>query len=69
VAQIAITVNGEPRELPGEVSVIRLLQHLALPADRVAVELNKRLIRKRDWEQTAVGDGATLEIVEFVGGG
>lgn len=66
---VAITVNGERREIPAQQSIVTLLQHLELPADRVAVELNKTLIRKRDWAATAVADGARLEIVEFVGGG
>lgn len=66
---MAITVNGERRELSGEHSIDTLLQNLNLPADRVAVELNKVLIRKREWHATAVQDGAQLEIVEFVGGG
>lgn len=66
---MAITVNGEAQEVTGEHSIVTLLQDLELPVDRVAVELNKVLIRKRDWPVTAVPDGAHLEIVEFVGGG
>ena len=66
---MAITVNGEAREISGEHSIITLLRDLDLPADRVAVELNKVLIRKREWSATLVLDGAQVEIVEFVGGG
>ncbi len=66
---MAITVNGEAQEVTGVHSIVTLLQNLELPVDRVAVELNKVLIRKRDWAVTAVPDGAHLEIVEFVGGG
>ncbi len=66
---ITVTVNGERHELPAQQSVAQLLGHLQLPADRVAVELNKALIRKRDWAATEVRDGSRLEIVEFVGGG
>ncbi len=66
---MAITVNGEATELDCADSIFMLLKDLELPADRVAVELNKILVRKRDWHTTAVPDGAHLEIVEFVGGG
>lgn len=69
MTEIAITLNGERRTIPAQESVVSLLHHLELPSDRVAVELNKQLIRKRDWERTAIPDGAALEIVEFVGGG
>ncbi len=66
---IGITINGESKEVPGNQSVSTLLHHLQIEADRVAVELNRSIVRKRDWEQTPVTKGAHLEIVEFVGGG
>jgi thiamine biosynthesis protein ThiS len=36
---------------------------------RVAVELNRAIVQRQVWDQTMVGPGATLEIVQFVGGG
>jgi thiamine biosynthesis protein ThiS len=42
---------------------------LNVPLDRVAIELNKAIVRKRDWENTPVAPGSHIEIVEFVGGG
>jgi sulfur carrier protein len=66
---VQITVNGERREIPEEQSVQNLLSFLSLPLERVAVELNKTLVRKRDWAATTVSADAELEIVEFVGGG
>lgn len=64
-----IRVNGEPHEVPEGFSVAELLTLLGLPSDRVAVELNKTLVRKRDWARTSIPNGAQLEVVEFVGGG
>jgi thiamine biosynthesis protein ThiS len=66
---VDIQLNGEPRQVPANQSLSALLAWLALPAERVAVELNKSIVRKRDWEHTAVSGGSQLEIVEFVGGG
>jgi thiamine biosynthesis protein ThiS len=66
---IGITINGESKQVPGDQSVSGLLQHLQVQADRVAVELNKTIVRRRDWERTAITEGSQLEIVEFVGGG
>ena len=66
---IGVTINGESQQVPADQSVSTLLRHLQIEADRVAVELNKSIVRKRDWEQTPVNDGSRLEIVEFVGGG
>ena len=66
---ITITVNGESREVPDGGSVKGLLEHLGVRGDRVAVEMNRHIVYKRDWETTQVVPGAQVEIVEFVGGG
>lgn len=66
---ISITVNGEPRQIPTGLNVRSLLAEIGLPADRVAVELNREIVRKAEWESTQVTAGASLEIVHFVGGG
>lgn len=66
---IEVTVNGEPKRVPSGESVAALLDSLDIASDRVAVELNKSIVRKRDWQQTTVPNGSAIEIVEFVGGG
>ena len=66
---INVQVNGEPRRVPSRQSVAALLVWLELPSERVAVELDKAIVRKRDWGATQVEGGACIEIVEFVGGG
>lgn len=66
---ISVLINGECRELPPDLSVGGLLRSLNVPLDRVAIELNKAIVRKRDWENTPVAPGSHIEIVEFVGGG
>jgi len=68
-AAIEIFVNGETVEVPSGCKVADLLEFLEITQDRVAVELNKSLVRKRDWPVTEVSGGSRLEVVEFVGGG
>ena len=65
----SVLLNGVKQNVPGGQSVLALLRKLEISSDRVAVELDKSIVRKRDWESTVVGDGAQLEVVEFVGGG
>jgi thiamine biosynthesis protein ThiS len=67
--QIEIVVNGEGRRVPGGLNVSDLLGWLEVVPDRVAVELDRRIVRKADWPETPVSAGAELEIVQFVGGG
>jgi sulfur carrier protein len=66
---IEITLNGERKEVPEGSSLIDLLRFLRLPADRVAVELDRKIVRKTDWENCRVEAGAEVEVVHFVGGG
>jgi thiamine biosynthesis protein ThiS len=67
--QIEIVVNGERRTVPPGQNLVEILAYLGLAADRVAIELNRAIVRKSDWSTTFVTDGASLEIVQFVGGG
>ena len=66
---MTITLNGEARQVPAELTIHQLLGELQLPTDRVAVELDRRIVNKRDWAATRLAPGAQLEIVQFVGGG
>lgn len=67
--KIRITVNGEPREISPGSTVITMLQQLGIAGERVAVELNRTIVRKPDWPATPVPEDSNIEIVEFVGGG
>jgi len=64
-----VTLNGEPRELPDNLTLQELLQHLQLSADRVAVEHNREIIKRDRWASVRVQAGDQLEIVHLVGGG
>jgi thiamine biosynthesis protein ThiS len=64
-----IQVNGELRVVSPQVSLPELLDSLAIPPDRVAIELNERVIRRTEWPQAILQDGDKIEIVYFVGGG
>ncbi|HET8548915.1 MAG TPA: sulfur carrier protein ThiS [Bryobacteraceae bacterium] len=64
-----IVLNGEPREVPENITVLGLLRYIAVPPERVAVELDREIVRKQDWERAVVRPGAQVEVVMFVGGG
>ncbi len=66
---IEITVNGESRQVSSGTTIASLLATLEIDGERVAVELNRRIIRRPDWPFTEVTASAELEIVHFVGGG
>jgi sulfur carrier protein len=66
---IEITVNGEPQTAPEGQTILGLLQQLDLDPARVAVELERRIVKQPYWPETVLRTGAQLEIVQFVGGG
>ncbi len=64
-----VFINGETKEIAEEINLNELLVNFSLPQERIAVELNKEVVRKRDWENIRVKDADKIEIVHFVGGG
>ena len=66
---ITILLNGESRTIENEVSLDKLLDLFSLPRQRVAIEVNRSVVRRIDWEGTNVKDADTIEVIHFVGGG
>jgi sulfur carrier protein len=63
-----LKINGEDRKLSDGQTVTELLASLKLAGDKVAIELNRRLLRSDKYD-TPLKEGDQLEIVTFVGGG
>ena len=66
---VEIELNGERREVPAGKTLAEILVFLGLPADRVAVEVDRKIVRKTEWESCRIKAGAEIEVVHFVGGG
>ena len=64
-----IVVNGQDQEVPDQLTLGGLIHHLALAPERLAVELNREVVRRANWTQTMLAEGDRIEIVHFVGGG
>lgn len=63
-----IKVNGEEFDTAA-VTIMQLLQEKEILPERVAVEVNLRVIRRADFAQHQLHEGDIVEIVYFVGGG
>ena len=64
-----VYLNGEAREFSSPVTLAQLITELDLPPSRIAVELNREVVRRNDWDATELRDDDRIEIVHFVGGG
>jgi thiamine biosynthesis protein ThiS len=64
-----LEINGEVKAVPVCATVRELLESLGIKPDGVAVEVNRRIVKRQDWSQAAVKEFDLIEIVRFVGGG
>jgi thiamine biosynthesis protein ThiS len=63
-----LKVNGEDKDTQSE-TILQLLKELDIVPERVAVEVNLRIIKRAGFENCKLCDGDNVEIVYFVGGG
>lgn len=66
---MTITLNGDPHEIGGPLTVSALLAQLEIDPRRVAVEYNLVVLKRAAFDQTTIKAGDEIEIVNFVGGG
>lgn len=67
--RVEIVVNGEARAIQPGQTILDLIQILGLDPSRLAVELDRRIVRRPEWDSVPLKAGSNLEIVQFVGGG
>ena len=65
---MTVKVNGQDREVADGTTVLALIEQHDLTPQKVAVELNRRLLRTEKYD-TVLKSGDQIEIVTFVGGG
>ncbi len=66
---IQVVVNGEPRAVGREASLLDLLRSLDLDPRVVVVEHNRQIVRRPALGDTPLREGDRVELVHFVGGG
>ena len=64
-----ITLNGDPHDVAGPLTLTALLESLNIDPRRVAVEHNLNVVKRADYAHTHIQEGDQIEIVNFVGGG
>jgi thiamine biosynthesis protein ThiS len=66
---VEIILNGQAKEIPDPSSLADLVSSLGLPAHRLAIEHNLKIVKRERWKQQYLSPGDKVEIVHFVGGG
>jgi sulfur carrier protein len=65
----AVTLNGEPRELPAGATVESAVRELGADDRGVAVALDGEVVPRAEWASTEVREGQQLEVLRAVQGG
>ena len=64
-----ITVNGEITVCNEGATLLDLILRLGLSPEKIGVERNRDTVPAETFAETALQDGDTLELLQFVGGG
>ena len=67
--KIKITVNGKQIQVISNFSLKSLITKLKMPLNKIAIELNKKIIDKKRISKIYLQKGDKIEIVHFIGGG
>lgn len=62
-------INGQSRDLPEGVTIAGFLADEGLAGQPCAVEINRKIVPRRDHEDTPLREGDSVEVVTLVGGG
>ena len=69
INKIKIRVNGKVKSISDKYSMLDLVKILKIPVKKVAIELNKEIINKKEIKKIRLHNKDVIEIVHFIGGG
>ena len=67
--KITITVNGKQMSVISNYSLKNLIYKLNLPLNKIAIEMNKKIVDKTKLSKIILKKGDRIELVHFIGGG
>ncbi len=67
--KIKIKVNGKKIIFDNNASIEKLTKKLKIPLNKVAIELNKKILDKKKLKKIKLNNDDMIEIVHFIGGG
>ena len=66
---MTILLNGETKTIVENVTVLTILEDHKLDPQRVVVEMNEKILDKKDFATIILSEGDSLEVIQFVPGG
>ncbi len=69
IKKIKIKLNGKIKSFDANSNLYKIINDLNIPIKKVAIELNKEIINKKNIKNIKLIDNDEIEIVHFIGGG
>ena len=69
IKKIKIKLNGQVRSINDNTNLLNLVKSLRIPLNKVAIELNLKIIDKKKLNKKILKKDDKIEIVHFIGGG
>ena len=67
--KIKIKINGKINKIDDKTKLSDLVKYLKVPLKKVAIELNKEIVDKKNLNKINLKVNDNIEIVHFIGGG
>ena len=67
--KIKIKVNGKIKTIIDKLTLYELINDMKIPISKIAIELNKEIISKKEIKKIKLENDDVIEIVHFIGGG
>lgn len=64
-----IILNGTEKNCQDQISIATLIRELGLDERKIAVERNREIVPKTQFNSVSLCEGDKIEIVHFIGGG
>jgi len=69
VNKIKIKINGKFVNIQDGITLQSLIKKFKVPINKVAIELNRKIVNKRSLGKIKIRKNDKIEIVHFIGGG
>ena len=67
--KIKIKINGKINKIDDKTKLSDLIKNLKVPLKKVAIELNREIVDKKNLKKINLKINDKIEIVHFIGGG
>ncbi len=69
IKKIKINLNGRPISVTNGTTINNIIKKIKVQPNKIAIELNRKIIKKKNISKIYLKNKDNLEIVHFIGGG